>query len=467
MTESDIGNLKVVLIDDDKMVLRSLESALQSMGYQITSFDNPMKGIEHIQNKGADIVISDICMPTCDGFQVLKKIKESDPQCDLIFITAHGQIDTAIRALREGASDFFEKPLSMSSLQAAMERTQKYRALAQQKKILSEQIYTLTGELLSRSNKVMLGRSSQMKKVASDIIDIAATNATVLVLGESGTGKELIAHAIHTASLRRNEPFITVNCPSIPEDLFESEMFGHRRGAFTGAIDSRVGYVETAKSGSIFLDEIGDMPFKMQPKILRLLEQRTFMSIGDSKEKSSEARIIAATNQPIEQLVAEKTFREDLYYRLSICTIKVPPLRERRDDIPILAMYYTLSFASDMSRAIDGIDDDVMKILIEYDYPGNIRELKNIIENTIIHIKHPGKIEPRDLPKMGLLKAANGLKDSSTPFNPTSLKFSDVEKQLYEEALNRSERNVSSASRLLGLSRSKLRRRLEALGIDA
>jgi len=398
---------------------------------------------------------------------VLGRLKDIDPACDLIFITAHGQMDTAIRALREGASDFFEKPFTTAALQAAIERTTKFRILARQKELLSDQVDLLSGELLSRdSTNVMLGESPGMKKIAEQIVNVAPLPATVLILGESGSGKELVAHAIHKAGDRSDKPFLTLNCASIPEDLFEAEMFGHRRGAFTGAIETRAGYVEAAAGGTLFLDEIGDLPLTSQAKILRFLEQRTYLPVGERKEKSADVRVIAATNQELADLVAEKRFREDLYYRLNVCSIRCPSLRERKEDLPLLALYFAMQFADQTGKSIDGIDEEVFVTLAEYDYPGNVRELRNIIESSIIHCGHSGVLKKQDLPQH-LGDGRHETEPSSEDWRMGSLKFEDVERRLYEEALERTGNNVSAAARLLGISRGKLRRRLGAVGIGA
>ena len=459
--------MKIALIDDDAMVLRSLKAALTDFGFSVNAFEEPLKCLEWIEKNGADIVVSDICMPTCDGFEVLKRLKIIDPQCDLIFITAHGQMDTAIRALREGATDFFEKPFTTSALRAAIERTQRFRILNQQKKLLTDQLTVLSDELLYRDNSryVMLGQSSAMKEIAEEIVDIARSNATALILGESGTGKELVARALHHSSERSKNPFLTLNCASIPEDIFESEMFGHRRGAFTGAIETRSGYVESAEGGTLFLDEIGDLPLTSQSKILRLLEQKTYLPVGEQKERAADVRIIAATNQALETLVREKKFREDLYYRLTVCTIRLPPLRERKEDIPLLALYFTLQSAGEMGKAIDGIDAEAMQTLSNRSYPGNVRELKNVIENSVIHCRHTGMLLKEDLPPESSVAERTVSENSSKTWPMDTLRLEEVEKRLYIEALNRSNNNVSSAARMLGLSRGKLRRRLASLNI--
>ena len=466
MAKADYSHMRVTVIDDDAVVVKVLGSVLTDYGFSAQVFEDPLKAIQHIKDNGTDIVISDICMAGCDGFEVLKQVKDIDPQCDVLFITAHSQIETAIRALREGAADYLEKPISPDSLCAALERTTRFRILTQQKDLLTHQVDALRTELTSvkRQQNLILGESDVMKKIAQDIVDVAASNATVLILGESGTGKELVANAIHQAGSRRDEPFLTLNCPSIPEDLFESEMFGHRRGAFTGAVETRGGYVEAARGGTLFLDEIGDLPLKSQAKILRLLEQKTYLPVGEHAERTADVRVIAATNQSLEELVANKKFREDLFYRLSVCTIAVPPLRKRKSDLPLLALYFTLHFAGEMGKNIHGLDQDTLQTLASYDFPGNVRELRNMIESSVIRCRHPGLLSQDDLPPFSL-PTTEGADTQAWPMD--TLRLEDVERRLYQEALNRTNNNVSAAARLLGLSRGKLRRRLGALGIAA
>jgi DNA-binding NtrC family response regulator len=443
-------------------------AALSDAGFSPVAFQEPSKGLDWVAHNGADIVISDICMPTYDGFHVLKRIKELDPQCDVIFITAHGQMDIAIRALREGASDFFEKPFSTSALLASMERTRRFRLLARQAEVMTHQISTLSEELQQRSGvrNIMISKAPAMHKTAREIVDIAGTDATVLITGETGTGKELVAQAIHRASGRGRKVFLTVNCPSIPEDLFESEMFGHRRGAYTGAIETRGGYVEAAQGGTLFLDEVGDLPLKAQSKILRLLEQKTYLPLGEQAEKDADIRIIAATNQPLEDLVKEKKFREDLFYRLSVYRLPLPPLRDRKEDIPLLALYFALRCSVEFHRSVTAISDEALQILCNYDYPGNIRELRNVIESAVIRSKR-SRIGAEELPDFLSTNRPTGkAADAGRAARFSSLNFADVERSLYEEALGRSDRNVSAAARLLGLSRGKLRRRMSALHMD-
>jgi len=462
------ARVRVVVIDDDAMVLKALDNALTDLGYDVNSFEDPRKGLDWINENGCDIVIADICMPHCDGFEVLRRVKRIDPGCDLIFITAHAQIDTAVRALREGATDFFEKPLTVSTLHAAMVRTTRYRELHRKSEILTDKLNILQGSNTAHSDShpVMLGRSEAMKRVADAIVDVAGSSATVLVTGESGTGKELVAAAIHSLSERKSKPFLILNCPSVPEELFESELFGHRRGAFTGAVETRAGYVEAAEGGTLFLDEIGDLPLRAQSKILRLLEQKAYAPIGEHAYRNADVRIVAATNQPLLERVRNKTFREDLYYRLNVCRIEVPPLRDRREDVPLLALYFTLLFASEMKKDIEGINDEALGALSHYSFPGNIRELRNMMESAVIRCRHNGLLTRQDtaIPEDDPSTPAAGT-DKAMAWPTESIRLTDVEKQLYIEALKRSAQNVSAAARLVGLSRSKLRRRMEALGI--
>ncbi|MBM4143659.1 MAG: sigma-54-dependent Fis family transcriptional regulator [Lentisphaerae bacterium] len=467
MQAADYSDMTVVLIDDEPMVLRSLTTSLTELGFAITPFQHPLKALDWIRHNGADIVIADIFMPECDGFEVLKQVKEIDPDCELIFITAHGHIDIAIRALREGAADFFEKPFTPHALQAAIERTARFRILARQRQVLAERIGLLQGELLSQAGRraVMLGQSPAMKKVAEEIVNVAAANTTVLIAGESGTGKELVANAIHQASPRRDRPMLTLNCASIPEDLFESEMFGHRRGAFTGAVETRGGYIEAAAGGTIFLDEIGDMPLGIQAKVLRVIEQKTFLPVGERREKEADVRIIAATNQDLEARTRDKLFREDLYYRLNVCAITCPPLRARMEDMPMLALYFALQFAAETGKRVEGIDDEAFAVLAAYDYPGNVRELRNIVESSIIHCRHDGLLRAEDV--AARMPARTPETQGGAVWPMASIRFADVERRLYEEALKRAQDNVSAAARLLGVSRGKLRRRLAALHLQA
>jgi len=458
--------LRMIAVDSAATALRAVSNVARELGFQIKTFSDPAAALDRIKADGTDLVVCGLTAPPLDGFELLRQIKSLDPACDVILVTPPGDTDAPIRALRDGAADFLEGPVESSALIAVLERTRRSRQLAQEQRVLTDRVAMLNDELAYRSSgsNVMVGESPAMRKVAEEIVDYANSSATVLILGESGTGKEVIARAIHQSSARRDQPFLTLNCASIADTLFESEVFGHRRGAFTGAVENRAGYMETARGGSLFLDEIGDLPLGSQAKLLRLVEQKTYLPVGESRERQANVRIIAATNQRLDKLVEEKRFRLDLYYRLSVCAIEVPPLRQRKDDLPLLASYFTLQFASEMKRPLDGIEDEALQALATYDFPGNVRELRNIIERSIIRCKHSGLLNKSDLPYLGPAAPA--------PVEPTqwpldTVRFQDVERRLYEEALRRSQGNVSSAARLLGIDRSKVRRRLRALNLHA
>ena len=462
--DSEQLQMKMVIVDDDPLMLKNLKNVLIDFGFTVNAFSSPLSALDWVRKHGADMVMTDIVMPKCDGFEVLRQVKDIDPSCEVILLTGHGQIEMAIRALRQGAADFFEKPFDPMDLRAAIERTSRYRMLTQQRNLLSARVDGLSRELHYRKggSNVMVGSSPGMKEVARNIVDVAASTVTVLIGGESGTGKELVANAIHQTSPRCDKPLFTINCAAIPEALFESEMFGHRRGAFTGATENKTGYAEAADGGTLFLDEIGDLSLSLQAKILRLLEQRSYLPVGATMELTTDIRLIAATNQSLEELVEKKEFRQDLFYRLSVCTINIPPLRDRPTDIPLLAVHLGLQCSSEIGKPIDGIEDDALTQLASYDYPGNVRELRNIIENAVIRCRHGGKLRVEDLPeKVTQAPSASGGTSGDWPLE--TVVFSEVERALYVEALARTKQNVSAAAQTLGLTRSKLRRRLAAL----
>ncbi len=318
----------------------------------------------------------------------------------------------------------------------------------------------------------MLGESPAMHQLFDEIRKIAAVPTTVLIQGESGTGKELVARALHENGPRCDQPFMVFNCSAIPDTLFESEMFGHHRGAFTGAVSQQAGFVAAADGGTLFLDEISELSLGSQAKILRLMEQKTYQSLGKANEKHADVRLLAATNQPLESLIDQERFRADLYYRLNACRIDIPPLRERREDIPLLARYFARRAAVEMGKRVTGVDDHAVQILSGYSFPGNVRELRNMVECAVIHCEHDGLLRNDDFlescrsRRMGFKNEANKpVSDTVAAWPLDTFDFQEVEKRLYKAALARSDGNISAAARLLGLDRSRLRRRLKALAI--
>ncbi len=324
---------------------------------------------------------------------------------------------------------------------------------------------------LAASNE-MVGESPSMRRLFDEIRKIAAVPTTVLIQGESGTGKELVARALHREGPRAKHAFLVLNCSAIPDQLFESEMFGHQRGAFTGAVTNQSGYVASAAGGTLFLDEISELSVTSQAKILRLLEQKTYQSLGGSNEQQADVRLLAATNQALEPFVEQGRFRADLYYRLNACRIEVPPLRERTADIPLLARHFAKLAAREMGKHVTGIDDAAIRALASYTFPGNVRELRNMVECAMIHCEHDGLLHSDDFPAtcrsrhIGLVAVPGGAGLNEADWPLDTLNFKDVEKRLYRAALKRAGDNVSAAARLLGLDRSRLRRRLQALGVE-
>ncbi|MBT3193874.1 MAG: sigma-54-dependent Fis family transcriptional regulator [Verrucomicrobia bacterium] len=463
-TNTQRSAFRVVIIDDDPTVLLAATGVLGSLGLEATTFQNPVDALQHIRETGVDIVVSDIYMPDHDGFTVLKELKTNAPGCDVILVTARGDMETAVRALREGATDFVTKPLTAASLRAAFERTRRFHSLSEEKRVLESEVDALKTRIqeLTRAESTLLGDSQAMEEVRAQATRVAQVDVTALITGESGTGKELAARFIHEGSPRNEGPFVPVNCASIPAELFESEMFGHRRGAFTGAVDEAKGFVSAAEGGTLFLDEIGDLPAGSQAKILRLLEQRTYTRVGDPTEQQADVRIVAATNQDLVAQVEQNRFRQDLYYRLAVCHIHMPPLRDHKADIPTLALYFALQAASSMGREIERVSTETMQRLLDYGFPGNIRELRNIMERSVIFADHTEELLPEHLPPLEKPPPPSP-EGEEPPTVKSDLNMESVERQLYVEALKRTENNVSAAARVLGISRGKLRRRLAAL----
>lgn len=453
---------QVALVARDEGTLAHAAADLRALGFEPRTCRTGEDALDWIRAHDTRLAVCDSRLPDMDGLELLDRLRQEGLPCELILVVPDGDTERAIRALREGATDFVEAPITAGALQAVIERTRRFQSLAEEQRLLSGRVHLLSHALHARTagDSVMVGQSEPMRRVAQEILAVADTTATILVLGESGTGKEVIANAIHQNSARRGGPFLAVNCSSIADNLFESEMFGHRRGAFTGAVETRTGYVEAADGGTLFMDEIGDLPIGSQAKILRLLEQKSYVRVGETTPRAADVRIVAATNQPLEELMRRKAFREDLYYRLSVCTIRLPPLRERREDIPLLADYFVFHFASELGKPIEGLSDDAMDALAHYPFPGNVRELRNIIESSVIRCRHDGLLRAGDLP----LHAAPHAAPVTGPTWPLgSFRFEEVERTLYRAALEETGHNVSAAARLMGIDRSRLRRRMRAL----
>jgi two-component system response regulator PilR (NtrC family) len=382
---------RILIVDDEPSMREMLRIVLRRDGYDVVVAQNGADGLDRLRGEPFDLLLSDIRMPDISGVEVLRAAKQIHPEILAFMMTAFASTETAVEAMRLGALDYFTKPFSMDELRLKIRQHLETRRLKQENLLLKR-------ALNSRHEfSSILGRSDAMQVVFSTIQTVAATSSTVLVSGESGTGKELVARAIHFNSLRRDRPFVAVNCGAVPETLLESELFGHMRGAFTDAHVNKKGLMEVAEGGSIFLDEIGEMATSMQVKLLRVIQDRRFRRLGGTDEVQADVRIIAATNQDLPKMVAEGRFREDLYYRLNVLSIKVPPLRERMEDVPLLAAHFLEQFAAQMGKTVKTISAPALQLLQEHEWRGNVRELQNAMERAVA-LERTEAILPESLP---------------------------------------------------------------------
>ncbi|HID38075.1 MAG TPA: sigma-54-dependent Fis family transcriptional regulator [Calditrichaeota bacterium] len=445
---------QILLIDDDINLGKVIGYQLEQEGYRVDTATRGKEGLALFQKNSYDIVISDIQMPDLSGIEVLNEIRRKDKQAVIIMITAYGSVDNAIEACRLGADDYITKPFGKEQLLFTIGKAVRLREL--QKENVS-----LRHELIDKFRfENMVARSGPMQEVLRITNKVAVSEVTVLILGESGTGKELIARAIHYNSARKDKPFITINCPSIPDNLLESELFGHVKGAFTGAVKDHTGKFEQADGGTIFLDEIGDLKEDLQAKLLRVLQEREYERVGGGKPVKVDVRILAATNQDLLQLVKEKKFREDLYYRLSVVPLMLPPLRERREDIPYLIDFFLKRYGS--GRAFQ-MDASVIQALQKYHWPGNVRELENIIERMVT-LASGEQLTMQDLPSY-ILSEVGDASSSLLRIPEEGLSLEAMEKQLILEMLKRARGNQSQAARLLQIPRHVLIYKMKKLGI--
>jgi two-component system response regulator PilR (NtrC family) len=389
--EATAAKLRILVVDDEPSMREMLRIVLRRDGYDVTLAQNGHEAIQQLQSGSFDMLLSDIRMPDMSGVDVLRTAKSLDPQISAFMMTAFASTDTAVEAMRLGALDYFTKPFNMDELRLKVRQHLETRHLKRENLLLKRALKS-RHEFAS-----ILGRSDAMQVVFSTIETVANTSSTVLVSGESGTGKELVARAIHFNSLRRDRPFVAVNCGAMPESLLESELFGHVRGAFTGAHANKKGLMEVAEGGSIFLDEIGEMPTTMQVKLLRVLQDRRFRRLGGTDEVQADVRVIAATNQDLPRMVSEGRFREDLFYRLNVLSIQVPPLRDRGEDIQLLAEHFLAQFAAQMGKPVRAISGPALQLLLGHQWRGNVRELQNAIERAVA-LERTEAILPESLP---------------------------------------------------------------------
>ncbi|OGG46901.1 MAG: hypothetical protein A3F84_01120 [Candidatus Handelsmanbacteria bacterium RIFCSPLOWO2_12_FULL_64_10] len=450
--------MNILLIDDDPDILVSIGDYLRDTGHRVFAVAGGAEGLETLRREVVDIVVTDLMMPGMDGFEVLREARRAWPGVEVIMVTAYGDVEGAVRAMREGAFDFFTKPVRLRELNASLERTVRFHALRREKDRYRERLDRLDAEERRRYGlSAIIGEGTAIRAVKGLIEQVCQTDATtVLVCGETGTGKEMVARAVHHGSGRAGGAFVAVDCSTVPEPLFESEFYGHVKGAFTGAQEAHRGYFEQASGGTLFLDEVGDMRPEMQARLLRTLEERRVRRVGGAEETPVDVRVVAATNKDLPGAISEGRFREDLYYRLNAFTIRVPPLRERPEDILPLARHFLDRYRREMRRGVAGFTPEAEALLRPHPFPGNVRELRNTVERAVI-LCRGDRVTPDDL-----------LFESPRPAPPEgtdSLNIEEAERRLIREALRRSGGNQVQAARLLGISRDALRRRMESYQI--
>ncbi|KDR96673.1 two component, sigma54 specific, transcriptional regulator, Fis family [Peptoclostridium litorale DSM 5388] len=441
---------KILVADDEKNMLWAIKAALKKEDYDIITASDGMEALEKFKENMPQLVILDLKMPGMDGMEALRQIKSISQKVSVIMITAHGSVDSAIEAMKIGALDYISKPFDVEELKITIKK-----ALDVEK--LKDTVDFLTGEIKSKEKQVIIGKSQKMKDVFELVDKVSKSDATVLITGESGTGKELLANAIHYRSKRKSGPYVKVNCGSIPENLLESELFGYEKGAFTGAAARKIGKFERADGGSIFLDEVGELPLAMQVKFLRVLQEMEIERVGGTESLGVDVRIIAATNKDLEKMVEDGLFREDLYYRLNVIPIAMPALRERAEDIPLLIEHFLKKYSKKMSMDKLEIDSKAVEAMEKYKWKGNIRELENLIERIVI-LCESDTVGVEDLP-IELLRA--GGEDFEFALPKSGIDLEKVEKSFIVQALQASGGNQTKAAKLLGITRHTLIYRME------
>jgi len=447
-------NGRILVVDDEQIVVQSCLRILSGSGFQVDAAHDGLEAVSMIGNNGYDIVILDIKMPKMDGMEVLQRVKEAHPDIDVIMITGLHEIETAVQAMKLGAFDYLPKPFDPEELELVVARAYERRTLLQEN-------LNLKSEVSAKYRfENIIGSGPQMQTVYRLIARCAPTNSTVILRGDSGTGKELIARAIHYNSLRKDKPFVTVDCTSLSENLLESELFGHVKGAFTGAVSNKKGLFETADGGTLFLDEIGNISMSTQAKLLRFIEEKEFKAVGDTRVQTVNVRLITATNKNLESMIADESFRDDLYYRINIFPIEIPPLRERREDIPALAFHFLKRFRDETEHEVTEFSAGAMNLLMNLDWPGNVRELENVVHRAVILangnvIRQGHLVDVVDmLPRVGLdvPRTSEELKRIKKEARQKSVE--NVEKHFVLGALKRNGWNVTRSAEQTGMQRS-------------
>jgi two-component system, NtrC family, response regulator HydG len=447
-------NPTILIVEDDVENRAAMVKVLQSAGYDTVEADNGQTGLDYIIEHNIDILVSDLRLPVMDGVELLKRAKASDQDIEVILITGHGTVEVAVEAIKEGAYDFITKPIKKAQLLRAVEK-------AAEKQYLSRENRELRTQLNQTSSRRLIYASAEMRNIARMIEQVAPSSATVLITGDSGTGKEVVADAIHTASPRRMRPLIKVSCAALPETLLEAELFGYEKGAFTGANARKEGRFELANGGTLFLDEIGEITPAVQVKLLRVLQDGKFERLGGTRTIDADVRIITATNKDLQREVEERRFREDLFYRLNVINIRIPSLRERKEDIQLLALHFLKMYAEKNSKAIEGFSEDAMLALTSYDWPGNVRELENAVERAVVFTN--GKMIPLSVLPHGVSAFAESRHSLNFKIG-TPLR--ELERKAIEITLQHTRGDKNMAARLLGIATRTIYRHLERQDLE-
>jgi len=459
-----MSQVHVLVVDDDPALREILREALMRESYTVSTAEDGTAAIQAVKESVVHIVITDYQLPDIDGLEVIDRLSKLDAKIIPIVMTGFGTIETAVRAMKSGAFDFITKPFDLETVAVVVRKAAEFHRLRQENHLLRRAVrdqYRL---------EQLVGVSEPMQQVLEFVQKVADSDSTVMIQGESGTGKELAARMLHFNSLRRDRPLVPVNCGAIPENLLESELFGHEKGAFTGATHARMGRFELAHGGTIFLDEIGELSLPLQVKLLRVLQEREFERVGGNRTIHVDVRIIAATNQDLETMVEERRFRQDLFYRLNVIPIVIPPLRERRTDIPLLIDHFLTRFNQSKHTEVVGLDDEALRLLTEYDWPGNIRELENMMERLVV-LKKQGILSSEDLPqKISRRSIIPELKEQFIRLSEDGIHLSreveQYEKHLIMEALKKANGVTARAAQLLHLNRTTLVEKLKRKGVD-
>jgi len=444
---------KIAVIDDEPIVCREIKRGLSKEGYAVDTFNDGESGLKAFKQKDFDVVLCDLRLPGLDGLEVLKHIRTRYPQTEVILITGYGSVDSAIEATRAGAFHYVMKPVKMPELRLLVKRAMEKVLLVREKEALKEALFS------KNRPAEMVGHSKSMQEVFRLIEKVAPLDCNVLIQGESGTGKEMVARSLHRRSKRKAGPFVSFNCGGFTEELITNELFGHEKGAFTGANETKVGLLEAAHNGTIFLDEISEMPTTMQVKLLRFVEERVLLRVGGVKPIPVDVRLIAASNQELKEMVKKKKFREDLFYRLNVVAITLPPLRTRRDDIPLLVRHFLAKYVRAFNKEISGVSSDVMQILSRYPFPGNVRELENIVERAVA-LSEEAQLSVSDLPSDLQELSISSLEKNRRP------SLEEMEKAYIQEVLIETDYKKGAAAEILGLPRTTLWRKMKQFGLE-